>query len=410
MKFQSIEEIESWLEPYAAIAYETTGTTITLDRTIEFAEHVGNPHNELRIIHIAGTSGKTSTCYYMAALLTASGKKTGLTVSPHIDSLTERVQIDGKPLDEAIFCDYFSEFSGYVLSAPVRPTYFELMMVFAYWVFAVKEHVGYAVIETGLGGMDDSSNIARRADKVCIITDIGLDHVQILGKTIHAIATQKAGIIWPGNQTFVFQQGGDAMSAITKRVDTVGAKLDVIASQQIGDFSARNWLLAWTSYLYIAKRDDLHITEEMKQETQRIYIPARMEVLKYQGKTIIFDGAHNEQKMSAFLSALEHKFAGLSKAFLIAFKQSKDVDAPIAMIEKHATRIVTTEFRRSQDMPLSSIPSSELFAKIPTPKGMMTATSIEGFEALLAQDADVYVVTGSFYLISELRAHFNLKR
>jgi dihydrofolate synthase/folylpolyglutamate synthase len=195
MIFTSIAEVEKALERLVMIASKTTGRDITTARTLEIAGLVGNPQDHLRVIHLAGTSGKTSTSYYIAGLLKAGGMKVGLTVSPHVTAITERVQINNIPLSETEFCRYMSEFLPLVTADEERlPSYFEVMMVFALWVFD-KSNVDYAVVETGLGGLHDSSNICRRTDKICIITDIGVDHTHVLGDTIEKIATHKAGII-----------------------------------------------------------------------------------------------------------------------------------------------------------------------------------------------------------------------
>ncbi len=408
MNFASVGEIEAWLEPYASIAFEATGKDITLDRTRVFAEHVQNPQDKLKVVHIAGTSGKTSTSYYIAALLSATGKKTGLTVSPHIDSLTERVQINGAPLNASVFCDYFSEFSDYVLSAPVRPSYFELMMVFAYWVFAEKEFVDYAVIETGLGGKEDSSNVAQRPDKVCVIADIGMDHVKILGDTLGQISSQKAGIIWPDNHVFVYKQSDDVMESITVRGTTVGATMHVIEPEATNEYQQRNWQLASTCVTYMCDRDQLTLTGDASRNTQQLYIPARMDIVHYRGKTVVFDGAHNEQKMSAFLSSLEHKFPGTSKAFLVAFKQSKDVDESLAMLSRAARSMIFSGFSGHQDMAQSFVDPEELAGKVSALHVEAIDDNLSAFDRLLSQEVDLYVVTGSFYLISDLRAKLTL--
>src|SRR5690606_38872097 len=119
-------------------------------------------------------------------LLAAAGQKVGMTVSPHVYEVNERVQINTKPLAETQFCRELSRFLNIIQSSGVRPTYFELLVAFAYWEFA-EQGVDYAVIEVGLGGLLDGTNVVARDDKVCIITDIGFDHTSVLGKTLSAI-------------------------------------------------------------------------------------------------------------------------------------------------------------------------------------------------------------------------------
>src|SRR5688572_622401 len=187
----------------------------TLDRMQALLAFLGDPQEKLRVVHIAGTSGKTSAAYFVRGLLQASGARTGLTISPHMVSLAERVQIAGAPVSDAAFVQYIHDFLPLVEKSGLQPSYFEIIIALAFWVFA-HEDVDFAVIETGLGGLLDATNTVRRADKVCVITDIGLDHTDILGETIPEIAAQKAGIIQPGNIVVVQNQQSAALNVITK--------------------------------------------------------------------------------------------------------------------------------------------------------------------------------------------------
>ncbi len=198
MNIRSIQEAEAALLPYVPLVAELTGKDTTLDRIVPLMKLLGDPQDKLKIIHLAGTSGKTSTAYYMSALLQATGKKVGLTVSPHIDTIAERVQIDGLPLPETEFCRELGIFLDIVEFAEAPPSYFELLYAFALWVFE-RQQVDYAVVETGMGGLYDATNVASRPDKVCVITDIGFDHTHILGKTLPEIAAQKVGIVHDHN-------------------------------------------------------------------------------------------------------------------------------------------------------------------------------------------------------------------
>ena len=194
MTIRNLSEANAALLPYVSQTPRMTGDDLKLERVMKLMDVLGNPQDKLPVIHIAGTSGKTSTGYYMAALLKAGGKKAGLTISPHIDSVNERVQIGGSPLPEAEFCSELGNFLEIIRGAGQSPSYFELLYAFALWVF-VRRGVDYAVVETGLGGLLDATNVTGRADKVCIITDIGFDHEYVLGSGLAQIAAQKIGIV-----------------------------------------------------------------------------------------------------------------------------------------------------------------------------------------------------------------------
>ena len=205
MNIVNIDQAIAELQKYVPAVARYSGDDMTLDRMWPLLSAVGNPHKKLKTIHIAGTSGKTSTSYYIAALLKASGQRTGMTVSPHVDSITERLQIDGSPVSDDLFCSYLSEFLDLITDVDPQPSYFELMIAFVLWVFA-RENLDYVVLETGMGGLFDGTNVVTRSDKICVITDIGLDHTQILGNNVEQIAAQKAGIIHKGNHVFTYKQ------------------------------------------------------------------------------------------------------------------------------------------------------------------------------------------------------------
>ena len=201
-------------------------------------DYLGNPQNQLKVIHVAGTSGKTSTSYYAAALLAATGKKVGLTVSPHIAEINERVQINLLPMPEAEFCKELSEFLALIETSQINPSWFEFLIAFDYWEFA-KQAADYAVVEVGLGGLLDGTNVIDRADKVCIITDIGLDHVRVLGHSLPEIAAQKAGIIQPRNVVFSYSQAANITDIIKNQAEQMQAELHLIVSFSVLNADSR---------------------------------------------------------------------------------------------------------------------------------------------------------------------------
>ena len=163
-----------------------------LENTLRLMAQVGNPHEQLQAIHVAGTNGKGSTSHLIAASLQASGRKVGLFTSPHLVSLTERIRINGKPIPEeevAAFVEKHKE-----LLDELQPSFFETMTVMAFDYF-VREKVDIAVVEVGLGGRLDSTNVLTPI--LSVITNIGLDHTEFLGNTLPKIAREKAGIIKP---------------------------------------------------------------------------------------------------------------------------------------------------------------------------------------------------------------------
>ncbi len=420
MKIRNLNEVNAALSPYVAKNSRLFDKDIKLERTLHLLGAVGDPHKALRIVHVAGTSGKTSTSYYMTELLKAAGKKVGLTVSPHVDSVNERVQVDGQPLPEEKFCSWLGEFLDKVddIARSDPPSYFELLAAFAFWVFK-KEGVDYAVLETGLGGLYDATNVADRQDKVCIITDIGFDHMHVLGDTLPKIAAQKAGIIHDQNHVFMYGQAASIMRPIRARAKQYHAHLHVLDEQRtrqmwhkeltdMADYQQRNWLLAHEAYLSIEHRDGLNgLTASQLAETQAVRIPGRMDVTKVGRKTVIMDGAHNTQKMTAFINSFQRLYPGTKPAVLLSLKDNKEYRDLIPLLRPFSSRIITTTFQASQDMvarPLDPDLLAESFRQAGNPPEVKVIPEAQqAYQALLDSPEEICVVTGSFYLLNQLR-------
>ncbi len=387
------------------------------DKMFELLPLVGNPHQKLNVVHVAGTSGKTSTCYYTAELLRASGANVGLTVSPHIFEINERVQINGQPLSEKQMCELFMEFINTPGFVELKPTYFELLVTFAFWVFA-RENCSHAVIEVGLGGLKDATNIVDDPAKVAVITDIGLDHTHILGETIEKIAFQKAGIIKQGNQVFCYEQGDIVDKVIDAQVqknDAVLHRLNQERSEKSAEFVSdlpkyqkRNWLLANEVSNFVIARDKLqNLSAEQLLKTQELIIPARMQRLNVEGKTLILDGAHNPQKIETMIDSLKTLYPNKSVSLLVSFVQSKQttLSDSTRLLKSVSDKIIVTEFSTTEDLPHKVIPLSDLVSEAKT-AGFQNIQQIsdcaQAFDALLRQPSDILVITGSFYLIGSL--------
>jgi len=388
----------------------------SIERIRGLMDRLGNPQDSYKVIHVAGTSGKTSTCYFMASLLKTAGQKVGLTISPHIDEVNERVQINLKPLPEAAFCKGLSEFLPLVQKTGIVPTYFELLVAFAYWEFA-RAKVDYAVVEVGLGGLVDGTNVISRADKVCVITDIGLDHTHVLGKTLGEIATQKAGIIGDQNIVFSYPQPPEALASLQAALNKHKTHMhEVVISPKSSKlpfsvplFQQRNWHLACAVYGYLAQRDELpDLSGKKLLATAKTYIPARMEVVSCGDKTLVLDGAHNAQKMEALAISMKRMFPNKEIAMMLSVVKQRDFRMrtnvlPLANLSRH---VILTSFASQQDSPhLSTSPT--MFARHLRKLGIKDVEIITepgaAFAALLQRPEPILLITGSFYLMNHIR-------
>ncbi len=384
-----------------------------LDRMVQLMNLLSNPQNKLNIVHIGGTSGKTSTAYYSAAMLVQKGFKVGLTVSPHVDEINERVQINLNPLEEGMYCRLLSEFLEIIRQSGIKSTYFELLIAFSFWTFH-KLKVDYAVIEVGIGGLFDSTNVISRPDKVCIITDISLDHTEILGKDLESIAKQKAGIILPGNQCFINDQNNKVISVINKHCLKTGANLHVSSGElllpsSLPGFQRRNASLAFRAVSHIlSSSEHEELTSQDINQACNIKIPARMEVVKYSDKTLILDGSHNDQKVNALVTSINKSFYGQEVKLLLSFGGNKksSVKSSLEQFRKLSDSVILTEFKLKRDNFRSSLPANQL-AIICKEAGFKEIT-IEpdpelAFNLLLDHLDGLGVISGSYYLLNHVR-------
>ena len=408
MTIANLKQAEKKLQKYVPNVAKFTGDNMSLDRMWPLLALFDNPHTKLKTIHVAGTSGKTSTCYYIANILTSSGKKTGLTVSPHVYSLTERVQINAKPLDDNAFCAYLELFLTKLELSNCNPSYFELLIVFSLWVFA-SESVDYVVLETGMGGLLDGSNVVTREDKVCVITDIGFDHMHILGNTLAEISTQKAGIIHESNEVFMYEQPNDVMKPVYTRTAEKNAKLhkvfdiNITNNTSIPSFQKRNYYLSHQVCNFVAKRDNFTLTS-ISPET--ITIPGRMETHHLKDdKILIFDGAHNEQKIKTFVESFRTLYPGKKAVALLAFKKGKEFKKALPALREITQEVIITTFDTSQDLPAVSENPEDIaaFCKQLDIKSTVDANNESASKKLLEVDADIKLVIGSFYLLGQVK-------
>ena len=208
-----------------------------LSNTIAFSNHLDNPHHKFKSVHIAGTNGKGSTAHSVAAVLQSAGYKTGLYTSPHLKDFTERIKINGKPIGEREVIEFVDKNKAFINN--LKPSFFETTVVMAFDHFAKKE-VDIAVIEVGLGGRLDSTNIIVPLSSV--ITNIGLDHTDFLGDTLPQIASEKAGIIKPGVPAVVSEFQGETAEVFESKAKECNTELYyaereyVVESDETGNF------------------------------------------------------------------------------------------------------------------------------------------------------------------------------
>ncbi|HLL61269.1 MAG TPA: Mur ligase family protein [Candidatus Nitrosocosmicus sp.] len=241
MKIENLKQAQEYLNQYIPQGSFKFPGDVGIKRTKYLLNLIDNPQNKIKVIHIAGTSGKGSTAYYTSHILQCLGFKTGLHVSPHLVDVRERFQINNQLINERDFCNYLQEIIPMIEKVSEadlgRITFFEVTVALVYYIFW-KEHVDYAVVETGLGGLYDATNVVDSENKLAVITKIGFDHTEILGDTLYKIAAQKAGIIQKRNTVITIWQDEEAMKVIEEEVQKKNGKLYIVSQTGSHFFSS----------------------------------------------------------------------------------------------------------------------------------------------------------------------------
>jgi dihydrofolate synthase/folylpolyglutamate synthase len=409
----------SFEDVYSAICAFVANTGIfikgdqKLQRMQDLMNCLGNPQNKLKVVHVAGTSGKTSTSYFVAAFLQRAGQGVGLTISPHVVDVRERAQINLAILEEDVYVREVAEYLDLVKAGKQHPSYMEFFMGFFYYL-AAKMQLDYVVVETGLGGLYDASNVVRRRDKVCLITDIGHDHTEILGDTLTEIAWQKAGIIGADNPVFMHEQSPEVMRSILDVADAQNAPVQIVPEKDFAGlpgFQAHNAGLALAAVEFVLGRDgEEPLTPTQIAEAAKVAIPARAEEFVYKGKRVVIDGAHNPQKLAVFGEHIMKKYGDKKIVLVAAFGSNKvaSLDGNLECLSQMTKSIVLTTFEDS------SVETA--FRQSLAPEIVKTSAKKHGFSDIkivkdpkkALQEAaktngEVVVVTGSFLLLNHIR-------
>ncbi len=314
------------------------GIKVGLDHTIQLLNRCGNPHNKLKTIHIAGTNGKGSTAAILQSILRAAGLKVGLYTSPHLVSFNERIRVNGSPISNDFIIDFMKKFNDDINE--IESTFFETTTVLSLCYFYFKK-VDVAIIETGLGGRLDSTNVLN--PNLSIITSIDIDHQNILGNTIEEIANEKAGIIKKNTPLITFKQPKKILDILRNRAKMLNAKIEIVVDPQkivvdnfstkfvinnktfsiplIGEHQAYNAALAIrSSNIFMGPLSYQMIKDGVKNTVW----PGRFQLLNNKLK-IFYDVAHNSAGINTIRSTL-NSLNALEKIGLIILKEDKDVD------------------------------------------------------------------------------------
>ena len=411
MKFASMRDIVYFLDKLIAHPPKKHNR---LAYVAHILETLGNPQNQIPAIHIAGTSGKGSTAYYATSLLNRAGYSTGTLVSPHIASVVERSLINGQPLPEQEYLHYFQTFANLCIAHNLHLSYFEFLTIFSFWLFK-EMGVDYIIIEVGIGGRLDTTNVIFRSPTVRVITDIGLDHTELLGNTLTEIAQEKAGIIHQSDSVVMNRQASEIETIIRQHAESQHSQFSIASPiideflKILPDFQQRNWTLAYRAVekrLALDKKPPL--PKEALKKSIHITIPGRLEKRNVDGVNIIFDVAHNPQKIRALIDSLRKLYPDKKPVFVVAFGQNKQssIAESLAIIDNLAQLAYATTFSANYGKNHRNIPPETIRHVMKSAVDIEYNTDKALAKAIKkARQLDTYVVvTGSFYLVSEFAA------
>ena len=438
---QKYREATTWLEN--RINYETFRTIpyAELENRLgalgDLLEILGSPDRKYAIVHVAGTKGKGATCIFLEQILHQAGYRTGRFSSPHLHSLMERFTIDGVNCEEPLFAEIVFDLKNRIEkweSTHFTLTYFELTTLFAFEYFA-RQEVEVAVVEVGLGGRLDSTNVCQPV--VSIITSISYDHVEQLGPTLGAIAREKAGIIKPGipvvsgvrhqepadvirtiaasRDAPLHEWGRDFSSQLCPQAADSSLVFDFVTpsrhwtqlvSPVWGEHQSRNASAAIMAAVLLEERGWNIPEEAVRRGLQSVRLPARMEICS-RNPLVIVDGAHNRDSVRELVATLQTFYRREKGRKILLFGSMLDKDHA-GMLQELINVFDWIIFTQPSGNP-RSVPAQKLYdiaaSQKPGPGEVIPDASRAFAQAkTIANAGDLICVTGSFYLAAEIRA------
>ena len=392
------------------------GIKVGLDHTNELLKAIGNPHEKLKLIHIAGTNGKGSTCSILSSILIEHGFKVGLYTSPHLKKFNERIQINEHQISDDYIASFFNDNRKIIKS--IESTFFETTTAMAFDYFH-KESVDYAIIETGLGGRLDSTNVISPI--VCGISSISMDHTDILGDTIEKIAMEKAGIIKNNIPILTFEQQDKVLRILSQVSKEKRSPLNIVRDEDINIIrSGKHGTLF--SYLNFKINLPLIGRHQVKNCSLAIALSktvlgesldilkinsavfktkwkGRLEILN-KSKNLFYDVGHNYEGIAAMIESISALHPDKKLIGLFSIKSDKNLDKICELIKENFEKIIICSDKNGYLM--SSLDLQKIFNK--NNSNAMSVSSVKsGIELLKNYDNNhITIIFGSHYIAEEV--------
>ena len=404
------------------------GSRPGLSRTEELLDKLGRPQDGLKYVHIAGTNGKGSCAAMLASVLKTAGYRTGLYTSPYLFRFHERMQVNGRPIEDGDLADLVTRIKPLAESMEDHPTEFELITAAALLWFA-EQRCDIVVLEVGLGGRLDATNVIP-APEAAVIMNIGLDHTAVLGGTVEEIAAEKAGILKPGCEAAVYQQQESVLEIIRRKAAAVGAAVHVADFSQIspefdslegqsftyrgepyalsllGEHQLRNAAVVLETVEILRRRGWKIPREDVEHGLYATVWPARFELVSREPPFIV-DGGHNPQCAESVRDNLLHYFPASRRVLLVGVLADKDYPALFEILDRAADAWVCVTPNSDRALPAAELAAHlKRFGKPVTVCGSIP----EGVESAREQAGEdgMACAVGSLYMAGAVRACFGL--
>lgn len=395
-------------------SYSLHGVKLGLKNIEDICKAMNNPQMNYKTIHVAGTNGKGSTSTTIETVLIESGSKVGKYTSPHILRFNERISVNGIEITDEEIAYYYSYIKNIVKELEITPTFFEVTTAMMFKYFSDKK-VDYAVIEVGMGGRFDATNVIK--GDICVITNVSLDHTDFLGKTIYDITCEKAGIIKPDSKVFIGSSDADFIKGIEEKSKTYTNVLekyrlakyyldfknfktviDIEGERFIfslfGDYQYKNFLCAYE----VLKELKIPV-KTIKKAVEKVKWQCRFEVISSQDKVLILDGAHNEDGMKTLCDTLRLGYEKDEIVAVVSILKDKDYTKILKILEACVKKIIFTslaENKRGQT-------GFELYEGSNKVDKEYREDIFEAYELAKEYNSKAILFCGSFYLLSKFK-------
>ncbi|MEI8366435.1 MAG: cyanophycin synthetase [Parachlamydiaceae bacterium] len=370
------------------------GIKLGLENVLRLSTVLGDPHLAFPSVHVAGTNGKGSVTTKIAAAYQASGLKVGLYTSPHIACFRERIRINNEMITEKQVVKHLNRIFPLIEQHQIPATFFELTTLLAFAHFAA-EKVDIAIIETGLGGRLDATNII--IPKLSVITSISLEHTEYLGSTLDLITAEKGGIIKPGVPVVI---GPHVPYAVIEEIAALQKSVCTRVMGEFVDYHAENNAVAEKA-LALLGVDPIAIESGLKA------IPCcRLEIIRAEKTTIILDAAHNPEGLRSMLHAINHRFPHQRLRVVIGLSSNKDIEGCLKNLKDHVVHFHLVEANSSRAIATAAMRDALLQLEVDPERMTIEQTIPEALSSALKlaeKKQEIVVVCGTFFILNEAR-------